>query len=112
MEQLKTTLGKISSTIGAIITSGSAETREIIYISLTNKHSSPQAIQLWFVPNNAGSVGVAATDGVNFLTHTIDVNETFIWDKPMLLESQNDTIQAVAAENNTVHFLTSYIRGT
>lgn len=111
-ETLKQITGKVDDAAAAIVMCGSGEKREVLYLNFQNTNSSSETLTFWYVPNDAGSVGVASTDGFAVVTYELAAGKNFIWDKPIKLESENDTIQAVSTTADMVHVTGVYVEVT
>lgn len=86
----------LTAAAAAVVTNATGETTSVRQITLHNTDSSSRVVEMYRVPDAAGAVGVAA-DANKFYRQVLAPNETQIleWGTGMILEDQNDTIQAV-----------------
>ena len=104
-KMLNRTTGQIPSSAGAIVTNNlSGRTTYINSIVLTNTHTAAVTVNLYVVPNSAGSVGTAATANKILNTYSLAVNKTVpINDLIIIMDGTNDTLQADCTVNNVVN---------
>ena len=98
----------IPDTLGAVFANPGSTKTFISSILLHNtSDDTAQVVKLSLVPADTGSVGTA--DTVNqFLSVLLEPSETldYVFDKePLILEDENDTLQAVTDDADTVTFL-------
>ena len=94
----------ISDSAGAIVTCPSAKVDYLKTIVLHNTDTAAITVTLYKVKNSTGSVGTASAANQIF-KRSIDADETFILHFPeqgVLLEEENDTLQAVAGTASKV----------
>lgn len=111
----------VSDSAAAILTCGANQKLQITGIWLFNGNSSAETVKLYFVKNNAGSVGTAAAgnqiwqgDGAGhdlaaYASKWIEAGQV----PEMILEEQNDTIQAVTdTASKVVRFIVGWVETT
>lgn len=94
----------IAATAGSIYANPAASKSYIRSIILHNTNTVPETVELYNVPDNSTALGTAA-DGNKFFEKDLSPNETFIFsfeEYPIVLEDQNDSIQAVTTNASKV----------
>jgi hypothetical protein len=92
-----TEITQVADSAGAVLTNASGTTTYIRVIVIHNTNSTIENVVLYNVPDNAGAVGTAAAAN-QFYKEAVDPNETILFEieaPGIILEDENDTIQAV-----------------
>jgi len=93
----------ISDSVGSHLTADASTTYHVIGIYLHNTHTSSIEVTLYKVPNNGGAVGTPGA-GNQIFKKTLTTLQTYpINDITMYLDSENDSIQAVAGTASKVN---------
>lgn len=99
-----TEITTISDSAAAVCTNPSGTVSYIRQVFLHNTHTAAITVNLYVVPDNAGSVGTAA-DANQIYEQSIASNETQIIDfgvPGITLRDENETLQAVAGTASKV----------
>jgi|TARA_B100001093_G_scaffold225867_1_gene216433 hypothetical protein len=99
-----TPITTIASSAGAVYTNPSSKTSYIRGIIIHNTNTSAEAVVLYNVPDNSGSVGTAAAAN-QFYKTSVAADTTVIIEFPvpgLVLSDVNDTIQATTTTASKV----------
>ena len=99
-----TPITTIASSAGAVYTNPSSKTSYVRSIILHNTNTSAEAVVLYNVPDNSGSVGTAAATN-QFYKTSVAADTTVIIEFPvpgLVLSDTNDTIQATTTTASKV----------
>lgn len=100
--------GQPSTSIGTLYTVPSATKAIIKDIVATNCSTAEMRLRLHFVPASSGAVGTAAVGNALLYDSTFAGTETKSLSVSLILDSSNDTIQALAS---TTANITLFISG-
>ena len=92
-----TEITTIAASAAAVLTNGASTTTYIRLIVIHNANTSSETVKLYNVPDSSGEVGTAGVTN-KFYEETLDANDTRLIEfaaPGVILESENDTIQAV-----------------
>lgn len=100
----------IPATVGAVFTNPVNKKTNVSLLTIHNASDTDiQTVKLYKVANATGSVGTAADAGTSAVNRifrkSISPGDTYIWEFPrdgMLFDAENDTLQAVTDDANTV----------
>lgn len=87
----------ISDSAGAVFTNPASITSYVRWIQIHNANTTSETVKLYHVLNSGGAVGTAAETN-KFFEKLIVANETIVFEYAapgMMLNAENDTIQAV-----------------
>lgn len=91
---------EVPNSATAVVTNAATGKKVVKFIHVHNQTGASVNLKLFRVPNNAGSVGTAANAN-EFFDEGIDANDYRVLDvDPMVLDAENDTIQAQAGSAN------------
>jgi len=99
-----TEITTIAAAAASVFANPASKTSYVTLIVLHNTNSVTESVELWNVPDNAGSAGTAA-DANRFWADDLAANETVFVEVPkigLVLENTNDTIQAATSNANKV----------
>lgn len=98
-------VGLASTSIQAVFTNPVNTTTFYLGFTLHNTNTTSEVVELYNVPNNSGSVGVATTVPHRFLNVSVPSNDTYVYSAPgdgYVHDGLNDTIQARTTTANRV----------